>query len=217
MVDHLFSCRIPGTSRGKKKKRSQLYYCYPSDRAKEESWIIESMLKQKGARRLAGCFGSLHFTWASGGLLSGPCRLWQKAWAQNYPEARQKDFHECQGVPAQPWHCRTRESLMGPQFSKRLSTSSKHFDCRKPAGVFPSKHNWRWARSKVFRQFSTRNKGRTEAENNTHLVLFETVSASVNFLGNQCLIVAIKKQRINWKTKLRPERINILLNIRENK
>lgn len=126
MVDHLFSCRIPGTSRGKKKKRSQLYYCYPSDRAKEESWIIESMLKQKGARRLAGCFGSLHFTWASGGLLSSPCRLWQKAWAQNYPEARQKDFHECQGVPAQPWHCRTRESLMGPQFSKRLSTSSKH-------------------------------------------------------------------------------------------
>lgn len=55
MVDHVFSCCIPGTKQG------QLHYCCPPARA-EESCIIGSVLKQKAPRRLAVCFGNLLFT-----------------------------------------------------------------------------------------------------------------------------------------------------------
>lgn len=64
----------------------------------------------------------------------------------------------------------------------------KVFCLLKVSEGFPSEHKWRWTRSKVFRQFSIRNKSSTETENNTHPVVFETISASVNTLRNQCLI-----------------------------
>lgn len=128
-ADHVFSRRIPGTKQG------QLHYCCPPARA-EESCIIGSVLQQKAARRLALCFGNLHFTWASGEIRSSPCRLWQKAWMDNYPEAQQKEIV----VTRLPWAPGYLSTALALQDLRELNgalvhhTSSKYCVCLKHFG-----------------------------------------------------------------------------------
>lgn len=136
---HVILLGLPGT-----KKTHQLYYCYSPDRAKEESWITGSTPKQKGERRLVGCFGSLHFTWARGEISSSPCRLWQKAWVENYPLAWRKETIVAR-FPWVPWSLgtalamRDHRALNGAPVQQNTVYIFKAFCLPKARWSFPIK------------------------------------------------------------------------------